>query len=274
MPAEQVSEYEIEVIREIIRWKEPRTTLLGRLGDRAERMIEAVLSYVPLGLVDKIMGFILPRLREVTWRATSEPLVRRAYGRAGSPIEAVADIQLLDLEVVDAVAGDKRISEGTVAGAEGAVTGFAGGFTIAADIAGVILLSIRAVQSRGLVYGFDPSREEELAFVLSVLNAASRLGPESKGSARAGITAFGPRLVSNTAVEKAVQLSLERLPEKLAIRLAAMKSESLAPIIGAVTSASFNAWYLQAVTQTARQAYRERFLRRKHGDELLAAYGL
>jgi hypothetical protein len=85
MPAEQVSEYEIEVIREIIRWKEPRTTLLGRLGDRAERMIEAVLSYVPLGLVDKIMGFILPRLREVTWRATSEPLVRRAYGRAGSP---------------------------------------------------------------------------------------------------------------------------------------------------------------------------------------------
>lgn len=274
MPAEQVSEYEIEVIREIIRWKEPQTTLLGRLGDRAERMVEAVLSYVPLGLVDKIIGFILPRLREVTWRATSERLVRRAYGRAGSPIEAVADIQLLDLEVVDAVAGDKRISEGAVAGAEGAVTGFAGGFTIAADIAGVILLSIRAVQSRGLVYGFDPSREEELAFVLSVLNAASRLGPECKGSARAGITAFGPRLVSNTAVEKAVQLSLERLPEKLAIRLAAMKSESLAPIIGAVTSASFNAWYLQAVTQTARQAYRERFLRRKHGDELLAAYGL
>ena len=80
--------------------------------------------------------------------------------------------------------------------------------------------------------------------------------------------------MTSAAFEKAVQLSLERMPEKLAIRMAAMKSESIAPILGAATSAAFNAWYLQAVTQTARQAYRERFLRRKHGDKLMAAYGL
>jgi hypothetical protein len=50
--------------------------------------------------------------------------------------------------------------------------------------------------------------------------------------------------------------------------------ESVAPIVGALSSASFNAWYLQAVTSTARMAYRERFLRRKYGADLLAAYGL
>lgn len=183
------------------------------------------------------------------------------------------EIAGLDLEVVDEAAGSKRLQEGTIGGVEGLAAGFYGGFALAADVAGVMLLSMRAVQSRALVYGFDPASDEELAFMLSVLDAASRLGPESKTAARAGIS-MASRNLARPAVKRGIEEALERLPKALTARFVAMKSESVAPVLGALTSGSFNAWYLQAVTATARQAYRERFLRRKHGDDLLAAYGL
>jgi hypothetical protein len=37
---------------------------------------------------------------------------------------------------------------------------------------------------------------------------------------------------------------------------------------------SFNAWYLHGVVRTARFSYRERFLLRRHGADVLQAFGL
>lgn len=274
MRAEALTPYDEQVLRELHDWKRPKRTRLGRTGDRVERGVKAVTDRVPTRMVEKVLGWFLPRLRDVTWRATSRELVVRAYRRAGAEVASIEDIAGLELRLVDAVAGDKRVHEGAIAGAEGAAAGFFGGWTLAADIAGVMLLSMRAVQSRGLVYGFDPSREEELAFVLEVLDAATRLGPDSKAAARSGVSLAGRQLANRAAVQRSVELALQRLPRQLTARFAAMKSESVAPVIGSVTSAGFNAWYLQAVTHAARMAYRERFLRRKYGDDLLEAYGL
>jgi hypothetical protein len=187
---------------------------------------------------------------------------------------SIEDIAKLDLRTADSVAGHKRIHEGAVAGVEGAAAGFFGGWALAADVAGVMLLSMRAVQSRALVYGFDPSKEDELAFVLQVLDAASRLGPDSKAAARTGVSLVGKQMANRAVVKRSLDQVLQRLPKQLTVRLAAMKAESIAPVLGAVTSASFNAWYLQAVSHAGRMAYRERSLRRKHGDDLLSAYGL
>lgn len=189
-------------------------------------------------------------------------------------LDSIEKISRLPLQTVDTVSGDKRLLEGAVAGAEGAVAGFFGGWTLAADVAGVMLLSMRAVQSRALVYGFDPSKEEELAFVLQVLDAASRLGPDSRASARTGVSLAGKRMADRALVKRMVEDVLQRLPKQVTARFAAMKSESVVPLLGSATSAGFNAWYLQAVTQTARMAYRERFLRRRYGDDVLSAYGL
>jgi hypothetical protein len=271
MPLEYLAAYDEQALRELLAWKDPKQTMRGRLGDRTQRITETLTGYVPLGLVEKVLGWVLPRARDMTWRATSRPLVLRAYRKAGEPVTSIKDIARLDLRMVDSVAGHKRVHEGAVAGMEGAAAGFFGGWALAADIAGVMLLSMRAVQSRALVYGFDPSEEKELAFVLQVLDAASRLGPDSKAAARSGVSLVGKQMAKKVVVQDQV---LQRLPKQLAGRLAAMKAESIAPVIGAATSASFNAWYLQAVSHAARMAYRERFLRRKHGDDLLTAYGL
>lgn len=271
---ERLSAYDERVLEELLAWRSPPSTRKGRMADRLETGVERVMRFVPTRLVERVLEWLMPRMRDLTWRATSRDLVLRAYRRRGTAIDSIDEIATLDLETVDAVAGDKRFHEGAVAGAEGAAAGFFGGWTIAADIAGVMLLSIRAVQSRALVYGFDPSDDEELAFALHILDASSRLGPQSKAAARTGMSKVAERMAGNVVVERGLQAALERLPAQLTTRFAAMKSESAAPIIGSVTSASFNAWYLQAVTHAARMAYRERFLRRKYGDDLLAAYGL
>jgi EcsC protein family len=274
MPPDRLLPYDEQALRDLHAWKNPKPTVLGRAGDAIERLVTAITDRVPLGMIEQVLGWVLPRMRDMTWRATSRQLVLRAYGRAGQPISSIEKIAELDLRIADAVAGDKRIHEAAVAGAEGAAAGFFGGWALAADTAGVMLLSMRAVQSRALVYGFDPSREEELAFVLAVLDAATRLGPDSKAAARSGVSAVGRRMARRAVTERAVEQVLQRMPKQLAARLAALKSESIAPVIGSVTSATFNAWYLQAVTHTARIAYRERFLRRAYGDDLLRAYGL
>lgn len=272
--SERLSSYDEGAIRELLDWKSPAQTLRGRVGDRVERSVDWVMGHVPTGLVDNAVGWVIPRLRDVTWRATSQPLVIRAYQRSGIPLRSIPEISGLGLQDADLVAGNKRVHEGAVAGVEGAAAGFFGGFTLAADIAATMLLSIRAVQSRGLVYGFDPSDEEELVFVLRVLDAASRLGPSSKSSARTLVLAAGTRVAGSTVAKEGLAQVLQRLPKQQVVRLAAMKSESVAPVVGSVTSGAFNAWYLQSVTHTARMAYRERFLRRTYGDDLLTAYGL
>jgi hypothetical protein len=274
MRPDGLSPYDEQALRELRAWKSPTPTLRGRTGDWIERLIKAVTDRVPLRLIDKVLGWVLPRMRDVTWRVTSQQLVLRAYRRAGMSISSIGHIAHLELRTVDAVAGDKRIHEGAVAGTQGAVAGFFGGWALAADIAGVMLLSMRAVQSRALVYGFDPSKKEELAFVLQVLDAATRLGPNSKAAARTGVSMVGKHMTTHAIAARTVEQVLQRMPKQLTARFAAMKSESVAPVIGSFTSASFNAWYLQAVSHTARIAYRERFLRRKYGDDLLSAYGL
>lgn len=271
---EQLSAHDETVLRELVAWRSPRSTRFGRGAGRVEALVDRAMSHVPMRLVEQVLGWVLPRTRELTWRATSRLLVLRAYRRAGYRVEDIGDISDLELEVVDEVAGDKRLHEGAVAGIEGAATGFFGGFMLAADIAAVMVLSIRAVQSRALVYGFDPADERELAFVLSVLDEASRLGPTSKQTARRGVAEIGVRMAEREFVERAAKQVVGRIPETLATRLAAMKSESAAPVIGAFTSGAFNGWYLQRVTRAAHMAYRERFLRRKYGDDLLTAYGL
>ena len=88
------------------------------------------------------------------------------------------------------------------------------------------------------------------------------------------MSVVGKQMANRAVVKRSVDQVLQRLPKQLAARFAAMKAESIAPVIGSVTSASFNAWYLQAVSHAARMAYRERFLRRRYGDDVLSAYGL
>src|SRR4051794_34083212 len=128
MAPRPVSSYEESALHELRAWKHPPETRRGRVGDRVEQGVAAIMERVPLRLVEQVLGWILPRFREMTWRATSQQLVIRGYRRVDAPVTSITDIARLDLEVADRVAKDKRLYEGAVAGIEGAAAGFFGGF--------------------------------------------------------------------------------------------------------------------------------------------------
>lgn len=73
-----LSAYEERALRDLAAWKSPKHTLLGRVGDRAERIIKAVTDLVPLRLAERVLEWVMPRMSDVTWRATSETLTLRA----------------------------------------------------------------------------------------------------------------------------------------------------------------------------------------------------
>lgn len=274
MPRAQLTSYEEAALHELLAWKRPPITRRGKAGDKLDSVIENLARRIPAGRIEWMVEKTLPAAAHVTQLATSEALVKRAYARAGFPIRGVVEIRGLDLLTADSVAGDKRLKEGAFAAVEGGGLGFLGGPAVFADVVAVTLLSIRAVQSRALIYGFDPREEAEVVFALQLLDEASRLGPNGKRIARAATSGMGRKFASRKAVKAALDKLLARLPAQVLARLAVMKSESVVSVLGAVTGVSFNGWYLQAVTASARMAYRERFLGRRFGDEILKAYGL
>jgi hypothetical protein len=184
-------------------------------------------------------------------------------------VRSLDDIAALSLEEVESVVGTKRFREIVKGAAEGGIAGFSGVPGAAADVPVLLGLALRTVNVFAYSYGFEPSTKEERAYALSVIAASAALGTRSKQVARAAI-AFGERMASKEIAQKA----LARLPRKLIARLAAMSTSKAVPIAGAVTGAAFNAWFLQRVAVHARLAYQQRFLERRHGPELLKAYGL
>lgn len=130
-------------------------------------------------------------------------------------------------------------------------------------------LALRNVNVFAYSYGFDPTNEGERVYALSIIQASAALGTNAKQVSR-GAIAFGKKMAS----KEIAQRLLQQLPRQLLVRLTAMSTTQALPIAGAVTGATFNSWLLQNVAVHARFAYRQRFLERRYGAELLEAYGL
>ena len=265
-----LTDYERRALQELYDWKRPPDTWKSRIGDRLERIIEQIAARLPTKLADDIFDRAMPILNRAANLTAPEALVLAAYRRRGyTHVRSLDDIAGLSLEEVERVVGTKRLREVVKGAGEGGVAGFYGVPGAAADIPALLGLALRSVNVFASSYGFDPTTDEERAYALSVVAASAALGTEAKQVTRAAI-AFGERMAS----KEIVQTLLERLPRQLIVRLAAMNTSKVAPLIGAGTGAVFNGWFLQRVAVHARFAYRQRFLERRHGPELLEAFGL
>lgn len=267
---EPLTAYERRALEELYAWKHPSTTWRSRLADRVEGGIELIARRLPTGMIDELVERGLPVLNRVAAMTVPEGAVLAAYRRRGhARVRSVAGIAALDLEAVEGVVGTKRFGEVLKGGGERGLAGLYGGVGVVADVPALLGLALRSVNLFAYSYGFDPTTDDERAHVLAVLSASAALGTQAKQVSR-GALEFGRRL----AGKEAVQTLLERLPRRLLVRLAAMSSPKAAPIMGALTGAAFNAWFLQNVAVHARFAYRQRFIERRHGPEVLEAFGL
>lgn len=265
-----LTEYERRALQELFDWKHPRKTRTSRAGDRLERLIEEIAARLPTKLIDDLFELGMPILNRAANFTASEPLVLASYRRRGHPqVRAISDIATLNLEEVERVVGARRVQELVKGAGQGGIAGFYGAPGAVADVPAVLALALRNVNLFAYSYGFDPTTDDERAFALSVIAASAAFGTKAKQVAR-GAIAYGGRLAGN----EVVQTLLSRLPQQLMVRLAAVNTSKAAPVAGAVTGGAFNAWFLQSVSVHARFAYRQRFLERRHGPEVLEAYGL
>lgn len=261
--------YERRALRELYDWKHPADTRRSRVGDRLEQVVSRISSQLPTGWVDEILERGLPIMNRAANATVPEAVILAGHRRHGADVRSLDDIAGLSLEEVERVVGTKRLREILKGFGEGGVTGFYGAPGAAADIPVLLGLALRNVNVFAYSYGFDPTNEDERAYALSIIQASAALGTSAKQVSR-GAIAFG----KNMASKEIAQRLLQQLPRQLLVRLIAMSTSKALPIAGAVTGATFNSWLLRNVAVHARFAYRQRFLERRYGPELLEAYGL
>lgn len=271
----QITNYDKAALEELHRWKHPQPTRLSAVGERAEAMIAIVADRLSTGVLEDVTDVVMPLFNGAADRLVSKELILLRFRQHGHPgVRSIGDIRELSLKEVEGVVGTKRFREIAKGAGEGGVAGFYGLPVLPADVAALTTLALRSMAIFGYSYGFEANAKAESAFRLGILNAATSFGPNAKRDSITALRTLGKSIAERDAARRAVDAIMKRLPAQMVTRMTALKAEDVVPVLGAATGASFNGWLLRAVAVNARFAYRERFLERKYGPDVLDAYGL
>jgi hypothetical protein len=268
------SPYEREAWSEIQAWKTARTgdepsrvalparALTGRKGKVAARAVEAVLPALSRAMNDV-----------AHWRIDNGALAR--IRRAGGDIARLADVQRLDLSVLDRAARPIRTRYVPSMAAQGATAGAFGAPGMVIDLPLLVLWNLRAAGEHGTHYGFD------LGFVHERLWAGQLLvlGAGGSQAVRAGailnlqqIAVTAARGAGWRELEQFVVVGvLRRMARVLGVELTRQRLVRILPVIGAGVAAATNATLTRRTCDAAYFLYRERFLIDKYGP---AVWGL
>jgi len=284
MTQREPSPYEKAAIEAIHKWKTPSMTW----WDQAMKVVNAPLDYagdlamkVPgvEWVIQKSFGGILSLLNDGAALTVRPDAIFEEFS---VPIERASDIHGLDLEVVDHAIGylaakykSLALTEGAAAGAASLGGPVAGGAAIAADVAALLALNLRAVGEYATYFGFDINHQEERLFALNVLGLASSPDDAAKSVALAQLVKIAQQVAQKKTwkeLEKHLFVQIiQRIAKALAIRLTKAKLAQLVPAAGAAIGGGFNAYYTSEVCDAAFFLYRERFLARKYGPEIIEA---
>ncbi len=152
-----------------------------------------------------------------------------------------------------------------------ASSGFAAGVWgaagLAVDVPATLVLAARTVRATGAAYGFSDDSEDERAFRLMVLEVASSGASENRDETLHRINKAA-KMLSDPAVRKAVDSSLDwvgakvvdRIARQLGVSLAGRKAGQVVPVVGGLVGATVNASFQTDVARAARYAYSLRWM--------------
>jgi uncharacterized protein (DUF697 family) len=156
---------------------------------------------------------------------------------------------------------------------EGAGAGFVGLLGIPSDIVALITLNLRAIGEYATYYGFDVSSQEERLFTMNVLGLASSPTDASKSLAMAQLVRIAQDIAKKrtwTQLEQHTFVQLiQQVAKALSIRLTKAKLAQVVPAAGAVVGGGFNAYFTAKVCEAGYYLYRERFLAKKYGPDVI-----
>jgi hypothetical protein len=272
----RVLPYESRALRQIERLKNPEPSRLGSALDAFNGTISRAAGAILKNKVGELVSKEIERVVETinygaSW-VVREDVVLRAFRDGGHALHERSDIQRLPLRDVDTTVRRHATKSKSQAFAIGASTGLLGAPGIALDIPGVFAVALRAINEYAVYYGFDVSVDDEKAFVLLVLAAASTPTFEERQKAMEELTKVSVLLAGrDPRSESRRVLSTQlvaRLANTIAVRLIQSKPAQGIPIVGAGVGAAFDVWFLREVTRMAFQLYRERFLIQRYGPQV------
>jgi hypothetical protein len=230
-------------------FEEHRPTRMGRgaerltapVGGLMARVVPPGLVYQGLRLADRMVGFTLP----------SEQMEHSAE----------------DLVACESAA--RRVQAWAVGSnaASGGAAGLLGAAGMTADIPATIAMAVGNVRATGAAFGFDADTEEERAFRLLVLQAATTGAERGRDDTLASLSEMAAylaspegRLVLETGGRWVSDKVVERIARQLGVSLVGRKAGQVVPIVGGAVAAMVNASFQTDVSRAARYAYRMRWL--------------
>lgn len=217
--------------------------------------------------------------------------ILEAVRRAGAPVESLADLHGLDLQVIDEVCPRLNLRYASLSAATGAGSGFvAGGGTaaiagtlgtaaapgalavtaaLAGDVIATIGLAARVVAHYAGYYGYDARNEEEKAVILAVIGVGVMGEGAAKQAAMLHVRQVAMMVARRAAWEELGEEVIVKLIQslfvKLSVNLTKRKLAQALPVAGMAIGAGFNYRFMRRVGTAASFAYRERFLIEKYG---------
>ncbi|MEM0936634.1 MAG: EcsC family protein [Pseudomonadota bacterium] len=201
--------------------------------------------------------------------------LRGADTFAGMTLAEVTAHDISDLDACEAAAMRVQAWAMGSNAATGAAAGWFGAAGMTADIPATIALAARTVRATGCAYGFAESSDEEAAFRLMILEAATMQAEEGRAETLSNLNKMAEwlttpqgRLVMEKGGEWLTEKVIERVARHLGVSLAGRKAGQVVPIVGGAVAAVVNASFQTDIARAARYGYRQRWLMSR---QLLAA---
>lgn len=259
-----LTEYETKQLSAITAWKVEEPSVVSQaVGIVLTPVSWLINKIVP---VSAIQGLLELSSSAADWLTDTGDILRDAG------VSNLEELKSLDLARSDKLADEVHNWAIGIAGAEGAATGAAGIFGIAADIPAVLVLALRTIHKIGACYGYEAKTKEDKDFMLGVLSASSANEMAEKTAALTTLRMIQVTIAKTTwkkIAEKAASdrlskeagvIAIKTLAKQLGINLTKRKALQAIPAIGAVVGGSVNSWYLREIGWAARRSFQERWL--------------
>ncbi len=262
---------DLAALRESLEWFQRPPGGLSRFLGLFDGPMERAWQKVPESARNSAARAIhstLQTVLETTGRSlTEQPILDALCAEAGREISGPDGIRRMALSGLDRVSRRSVEAHRRAAAVEGGISGMAGLPGLLLDVPALYGLIFRMIQEISITFGFPIDPHAEKAHILKVMDLghqtdleARRLGLEELQAMQAMLGAGVP----GREMEKQVLLrGLGALAEKLGTGLTRRKLAQTLAVFGSVVGAGVNYQLLGDVGDTARHAYRLRFLRRR-----------
>lgn len=246
-------------------------TLAGKPGAKAGELLKSVPGVERA--VSLTVGKVVNILNDIAHWSVNPERVYSAYREQGLPVYSLHDIFELDLCDVDRMVHGLSRKYSSLAGIEGAAAGVAGLPGIPADIVALVSLNQRAAAEYAVFCGVDISLESERLFAVAIMSVAADAGMEHVDISAEELLKTGRYGIEQKVLDdiqgNVVGGIIQKTASMIARKLTRMKAAQVVPVIGLTVGAGLNAAYTARVCDASYNLYRERFLIKKYGRDLI-----